>query len=213
MRHLGDPDSPALTVTALTNCSLQLLLPTTRARFVFLISLSTVLCGRAQERQKKREIKHKKQRKKHKKNTTALREWKLLRRCAWQSVSATAHMRPGTLICWNRAQLTVPLLPLWSAVSHQRRCERAQNPMIPQEKKKGSVPALHQRRIHGSATIMRTEPSVSLRHHLADQRWELTQISTCIFLFFQVRFQNDYDAKQLENALPGLTGALSRWSH
>lgn len=35
---------PALTVTALTNCSLQLLLPTTKARFVFLISLSTVLC-------------------------------------------------------------------------------------------------------------------------------------------------------------------------
>lgn len=34
---------PALTVTALTNCSLQLLLPTTRARFVFLINLSTVL--------------------------------------------------------------------------------------------------------------------------------------------------------------------------
>lgn len=49
MRHLGDPGSPALTVTALTNCSLQLLLPTTRARFVFLISLSTVLCGRTQE--------------------------------------------------------------------------------------------------------------------------------------------------------------------
>lgn len=40
----GCRDSPALTVTALTNCSLQLLLPTTRARFVFLISLSTVLC-------------------------------------------------------------------------------------------------------------------------------------------------------------------------
>lgn len=36
--------SPALTVTALTNCSLQLLLPTTSARLVFLISLSTVLC-------------------------------------------------------------------------------------------------------------------------------------------------------------------------
>lgn len=34
---------PALTVTALTNCSLQLLLPTTKARFVFLINLSTVL--------------------------------------------------------------------------------------------------------------------------------------------------------------------------
>lgn len=34
---------PALTVTALTNCSLQLLLPTTRARLVFLMSLSTVL--------------------------------------------------------------------------------------------------------------------------------------------------------------------------
>lgn len=50
-RHHDDLDSPALTVTALTNCSLQLLLPTTRARFVFLISLSTVLCGRAQERQ------------------------------------------------------------------------------------------------------------------------------------------------------------------
>lgn len=41
----GCRDSPALTVTALTNCSLQLLLPTTRARLVFLISLSTVLCG------------------------------------------------------------------------------------------------------------------------------------------------------------------------
>ena len=40
----GCRDSPALTVTALTNCSLQLLLPTTSARFVFLISLSTVLC-------------------------------------------------------------------------------------------------------------------------------------------------------------------------
>lgn len=40
----GCRNSPALTVTALTNCSLQLLLPTTRARFVFLISLSTVLC-------------------------------------------------------------------------------------------------------------------------------------------------------------------------
>lgn len=33
---------PALTVTALTNCSLQLLLPTTKAKFAFLISLSTV---------------------------------------------------------------------------------------------------------------------------------------------------------------------------
>lgn len=51
-RHLGDPGSPALTVTALTNCSLQLLLPTTRARFVFLISLSTVLCGRGNTTQK-----------------------------------------------------------------------------------------------------------------------------------------------------------------
>lgn len=35
--------SPALTVIASINCSLQLFVPTTRARFVFLISLSTVL--------------------------------------------------------------------------------------------------------------------------------------------------------------------------
>lgn len=35
-------DRPALTVTALTNCSRQLLLPTTSARLVFFISLSTV---------------------------------------------------------------------------------------------------------------------------------------------------------------------------
>lgn len=52
----GDLDSPALTVTALTNCSLQLLLPTTRARLVFLISLSTVLCRRAQRQQQRRNV-------------------------------------------------------------------------------------------------------------------------------------------------------------
>ena len=39
---VSSSDWPALTVTALTNCSLQLLLPTTRARLVFLMSLSTV---------------------------------------------------------------------------------------------------------------------------------------------------------------------------
>lgn len=39
---------PALTVTALTNCSLQLLLPTTSARLVFFISLSTVFCKNTQ---------------------------------------------------------------------------------------------------------------------------------------------------------------------
>lgn len=35
--------SPALTVMASMNCSLQLFVPTTSARLVFLISLSTVL--------------------------------------------------------------------------------------------------------------------------------------------------------------------------
>lgn len=44
MAFQGGGRSPALTVTALTNCSLQLLLPTTSARLVFLINLSTVLC-------------------------------------------------------------------------------------------------------------------------------------------------------------------------
>ena len=48
----GCHNSPALTVTALTNCSLQLLLPTTRARLVFLISLSTVLCKWRQRQRK-----------------------------------------------------------------------------------------------------------------------------------------------------------------
>lgn len=37
--------SPALTVMASMNWSLQECVPTTKARFVFLISLSTVLCG------------------------------------------------------------------------------------------------------------------------------------------------------------------------
>lgn len=36
--------SPALTVMASMNWSLQECVPTTKARFVFLISLSTVLC-------------------------------------------------------------------------------------------------------------------------------------------------------------------------
>lgn len=42
--------SPALTVIASMNCSLQLLVPTTRARFVFLMSLSTVLWKRQRDK-------------------------------------------------------------------------------------------------------------------------------------------------------------------
>lgn len=54
-------DSPALTVMASMNWSLQLLVPTSRARLVFLISLSTVFCQeewgrRTSRRRRKRRV-------------------------------------------------------------------------------------------------------------------------------------------------------------
>lgn len=44
MLHSEVCSSPALTVTASTNCSLQECVPITSAKLVFLMSLSTVLC-------------------------------------------------------------------------------------------------------------------------------------------------------------------------
>lgn len=107
-----------------------------------------------------------------------LPEWKLL----WRPASETRDtdlLKQGAINC-----TTPPTVEHRESPEQMRESTKSHDPS---GKEKEGVPALHQCRMHSSATIMTTKPSVSLRHHCAHQRWQLTQICILFFTFIKSR--------------------------